>query len=156
MRKEARKRAIEPVMRTPEQLEGIDPKSEIKGTFSTTEAYTAPLVNPNDKRDQSQPQNFGIIPGMSFSEAFAQAGKGVPELGVPGAKAGESTFFWTDPDLEKNPEQKVRNIIYDFKKEEKKPTLKDHLKNITSENPNATAEELVDILRTAKNEYSQK
>ena len=69
-------------------------------------------VNLNDKRDQSKPQNFGIIPGMSFGEAFAQAGKG-------GAKAGTNpdTFFWTNPDLVKNPEQISETFLYDFEKE---------------------------------------
>ena len=107
MRKEARKRAMGT------DIETHDPKSEIKGTFSTAETYTTPLVNPNDKRDQSQVQNFGIIPGMSFSEAFAQAGK-------LGARAGKDPFFWTNPDLEKNPEQKETKFLYDFKKEEEK------------------------------------
>ena len=106
MRKEARKRAMGT------DIETHDPKSEIKGTFSTAEAYTAPLVNPNDKRDQSQPQNFGIIPGMSFSEAFAQAGKGLPELGVLGAKENEP-FFWTNP---KTGEEK--QFLYAFEKKE--------------------------------------
>jgi len=146
MRKEARKKA-QPVTRTPEQLEGIDPKSEIKGTFSTAETYTGGFsTNPNDKRDQSQPLNFGIIPGMSFGEAFAQAGLG-------GAQAGKSTFFWTNPDLEKNPEQKEKTFLYEH---EEKPTLKEYLKSIASQSPTATVSELTDILRTAKKEYLQR
>ena len=74
-----------------------------------------PEINPNDKRDQSQVQNFGIKPGMSFSEAFAQAGKG-------DARAGIDTFFWINPDLEKNPEQKETKFLYDFADKETKIT----------------------------------
>ena len=85
-----------------------------------------PTINPNDKRDQSKPQNFGIMPGMSFGEAFAQAGKG-------GAQAGKSTFFWTDPDLEKNPEQKARNILYDLKQEEDNGTTEEIKEEIVKE-----------------------
>ena len=70
------------------------------------------VINPNDKRDQSKPQNFGIIPGMSFGEAFAQAGKGLPELGVLGAKENEP-FFWTNP---KTGEEK--QFLYAFEKKE--------------------------------------
>ena len=84
-----------PVTPTPEQLEGIDPKSEIKGTFSTAETYT---VDTGDLRDTSKPQNFGIVPGMSFGEAFGQAGKT--------AKKGD-IFFWQD-----------QPFLYDFKNEE--------------------------------------
>ena len=112
MRKQASRRAIET------DIETHDPKSEIKGDFSTAETLkydfgTEPPVNPNDKRDQSKPQNFGIIPGMTFGEAFAQAGKG-------GAKAGTNpdTFFWINPDLVKNPEQISETFLYDFEKEE--------------------------------------
>ena len=107
MRKEARRAADKPVTRTPEQLEGIDPKSEIKGSFSTAETYTTPLVNPNDKRDQSK-VNFGIVPGMSFGEAFAQAGKG-------GARAGTDTFFWINPET-----QEEKTFLYDFEKKNEK------------------------------------
>ena len=76
--------------------------------------YTPP-VNPNDKRDQSKPQNFGIIAGMTFGEAFAKAGKG-------GARAGKDPFFWINPDLEKNPEQKETKFLYDFADKETKIT----------------------------------
>ena len=92
-----------PVTPTPERLEGIDPKSEIKGTFSTAETYT---VDAGDLRDTSKPQNFGIVPGMSFGEAFAQAGRG-------GAKAGQSTFFWTNPET-----QEEKTFLYDFEKKD--------------------------------------
>tara|TARA_B100000902_G_scaffold36333_1_gene43454 strand:- start:475 stop:1053 length:579 start_codon:yes stop_codon:yes gene_type:complete len=70
--------------------------------------------NPNDKRDQSQVQNFGITPGMTFGQAFAQAGR-------LGAKAGQSTFFWTNPET-----QEEKTFLYDFeKKEEKKQDATD-------------------------------
>jgi hypothetical protein len=111
MRKEGRK-----TTKPTSTFQAPDPKSEIKGTFSTLESLRhgfgiEPPVNPNDKRDQSKPQNFGIIPGMTFGEAFAQAGKG-------GARAGTDPFFWIDPDLVKNPEQKETKFLYDFEKEE--------------------------------------
>lgn len=38
---------------------------------------------------------------------------------------------------------------------EKKPTLRNYLKNIASKNPSATAEELVDILRAAAKRYKK-
>ena len=101
MRKQRSKTADKPVTRTLEQLEGIDPKSEIEGTFSTAETYT---VDTGDLRDTSKPQNFGSIPGMTFGEAFAQAGKG-------GAKAGTDPFSWTNP---KTGEEK--SFLYEFKK----------------------------------------
>ena len=107
MRKEVSRRAMGADIETP------DPKSEIKGGFSTAETYTAPLVNPNDLRSTEELSNFGIIPGMSFGEAFVQAGKG-------DAQAGKSTFFWIDPDLEKNPEQKEKTFLYDFADKETK------------------------------------
>ena len=72
-----------------------------------------PETNPNDKRDQSQVQNFGITPGMTFGEAFIQAGKG-------DARAGIDTFFWINPDLQKNPEQKETKFLYDFADKETK------------------------------------
>ena len=60
-----------------------------------------PETNPNDLTDKSQVQNFGIIAGMSFGEAFKQAGKT--------AKRGD-IFMWND-----------QPFIYDFEnKEEKK------------------------------------
>jgi hypothetical protein len=61
-------------------------------------------INPNDLTDKSKPQNFGIIPGMSFGEAFAQAGKG-------NARAGIDTFFWTNPET-----QEAKTFLYDFEK----------------------------------------
>ena len=170
MRREAKKGAkskgIESSITSGQEIRGLQfaPKEEKKSRFSTDQGYEwNPLTkkfestfdiskvglnvpemkfNPNDKRDQSQVQNFGIIPGMSFGEAFAQAGKG-------GAKTNQP-FFWTNPDLEKNPEQVSESYLYAH---EEKPTLKEHLKNIASENPNATAEELANILRTAAKGY---
>ena len=95
MRRKRNKMADKSVMKTSEQLEGIDPKSEIQGTFSTAETY---MVNTNDLRSTDTPANFGITSDMDFKTAFAQAGKG-------GAKRGE-IFFWQD-----NP------FLYDFKNE---------------------------------------
>ena len=62
-----------------------------------------PETNPNDLTDKSKPQNFGIIPGMSFGEAFAQAGKG-------GARAGTDPFFWTNPATGEK-----KSFLYEFK-----------------------------------------
>ena len=95
-----------------------DPKTEIKGLQGQEPlwAQSNPLgisSNPNDLTDKSKVQNYGIVPGMSFGEAFAQAGKG-------NARAGIDTFFWIDPDLEKNPEQKETKFLYDFEKKEEK------------------------------------
>ena len=108
MKKEARKRAMGT------DIETHDPKSEIKGTFSTAEtlrhSFGTEPYNPNDKRSQEN-LNFGIKPGMTFGEAFAQAGKG-------GARAGQDPFFWINPDLVKNPEQISKSFLYDFEKEE--------------------------------------
>jgi len=70
-------------------------------------------TNPGDLRSAEIPSNFGIIPGMTFGEAFAQAGKG-------GARAGIDPFFWTNPDLELNPEQKETKFLYDFADKETK------------------------------------
>ena len=55
-----------------------------------------PAVDPNDKRDQSK-QNFGIVSGSTFGEAFAQAGKG-------GARTGD-IFMWDG-----------KPFLYEFKK----------------------------------------
>ena len=109
MRKQGVKTADKPVVRTPEQLEGINPKSEIKGFQEQPPlwAQSDPLgvsSNPNDLTDKSQVQNFGIVPGMSFGEAFKQAGKG-------GAKVGQSTFFWTNPATGEE-----KTFLYDFEK----------------------------------------
>ena len=90
MRKEGRK-----TTKPTSTFQAPDSKSEIKGTFSTAETYT---VDAGDLRDTSKPQNFGIVPGMSFGEAFAQAGKT--------AKKGD-IFFWQD-----------QPFLYDFKNEE--------------------------------------
>ena len=96
MRKQNAKAVDKPVTRTTEQLEGIDSRSEIKGTFSTAETLSGGFnTNPNDLTDKSKPQNFGITPGMSFGEAFKQAGKT--------AKRGD-IFMWND-----------QPFIYEFK-----------------------------------------
>ena len=95
MRKQNAKTVDKPVTRTTEQLQGIDPRSEIKGNFSTAETY---MVNTDDLRSTDTPTNFGITSDMDFKTAFAQAGKG-------GAKRGE-IFFWQD-----NP------FLYEFKDE---------------------------------------
>ena len=75
-------------------------------------SFAAEPPNPNDKRDQSK-VNFGIVPGMSFGEAFAQAGKG-------NARAGIDTFFWTNPET-----QEEKRFLYDFAKKEKKEDTTD-------------------------------
>ena len=118
MRKEARKRAmgtdVEKGVLEQEITDTSDLTREQRlalGEKLYPETFQ-PETNPNDKRDQSQVQNFGIKPGMSFGEAFAQAGKGLPELGVLGAKENEP-FFWTNP---KTGEEK--QFLYTFKKEE--------------------------------------
>ena len=72
-----------------------DPKTEIKGLQGQPPlwAQSDPLgisSNPNDLTDKSKVQNYGIVPGMSFSEAFAQAGK-------MGATRTSPPFQWTDP-----------------------------------------------------------
>tara|TARA_R100001463_G_scaffold61404_1_gene114177 strand:- start:44 stop:664 length:621 start_codon:yes stop_codon:yes gene_type:complete len=98
-----------PVTPTPEQLERIDPKSRLNiGREANTPSWEWEEYNPNDLTDKSKPQNFGIAPGMSFGEAFAQAGKG-------GAKAGTNpdTFFWTNPET-----GETKSFLYDFKNEE--------------------------------------
>ena len=77
-------------------------------------SFAAEPPNPNDLTDKSQVQNFGIIPGMSFGEAFAQAGKG-------NARAGIDTFFWINPET-----QEEKTFLYDFeKKKENKEDLTD-------------------------------
>ena len=103
MKKEARKRAMGT------NVEKGVLEQEITDTSDLTREQRLalgeklhPETNPNDKRDQSQVQNFGIKPGMSFSEAFAQAGKG-------DARAGIDTFFWTNPET-----QEEKTFLYDF------------------------------------------
>ena len=59
--------------------------------------YTNMPINKEDLRDISQIPNFGIVPGMSFGEAFKQAGKG-------GAKIGDIFEF------------RGNKFLYEFKK----------------------------------------
>ena len=76
----------------------VKKEGPVEVDFSLTGQDFLDQTNPNDKRDQSKPQNFGIVPGMTFGEAFAQAGKT--------AKKGD-IFFWQD-----------KPFLYDFKNEE--------------------------------------
>ena len=78
-----------------------DPSTEITGLFTKGFGLDMggfePTVDPNDKRDQSD-QNFGIVPGSTFGEAFAQAGR-------RGARSGKDIFMWNG-----------KPFLYDFKK----------------------------------------
>ena len=101
MRQQRTETVDKPVTRTPQQLESIDPKSEITGNFTKGFGLDMggfePAVDPNDKRDQSD-QNFGIVPGSTFGEAFAQAGR-------RGARPGKDIFMWDG-----------KPFLYEFKK----------------------------------------
>ena len=73
MRKQNAKAVDKPVTRTTEQLEGIDSRSEIKGTFSTAETLSGGFnTNSGDLRAPVT-TNFDITDEMSFDEAFQQA-----------------------------------------------------------------------------------
>ena len=111
MRKQASRRAIET------DIETHDPKSEIKGDFSTAETLkydfgTEAPVHPSDLRSQEN-LNFGITSGMTFGEAFAQAGK-------RGARVGTDPFFWTNPKT-----GETKSFLYDFAKQEDKEDATD-------------------------------
>ena len=114
---------IEPVTRTPEQIEGIDRKSEIKGDFSTDYSFGFPMEsNTNDLRSQDN-LNFGITSGMTFGEAFAQAGKG-------GARAGTDPFFWTNPETGEE-----KSFLYDFEKKGDDEVTEEATEEVTEETP---------------------
>jgi len=130
MRKEASKRATGTDITSSREIKGLrltskekkEPKfstdlgrkwnpltKKFESTFDISEVglnVPETKFNPNDLTDKSKPQNFGIIPGMTFSEAFAQAGKG-------GARAGIDPFFWINP---KTGEEK--SFLYDFEKKD--------------------------------------
>jgi hypothetical protein len=72
-----------------------DPMWNEPGYMQGKHGNLTPEINPNDLIDKSQVQNFGIVPGMSFGEAFKQAGKT--------AKRGD-IFMWND-----------QPFIYEFK-----------------------------------------
>ena len=94
MRKEANRRAKSEYTTQEKKLheqmsrdlaEQDDPMWNEPGYIQGKHGDLAP--NPNDLTDKSKVQNFGIIPGMSFGEAFKQAGKT--------AKKGD-IFMWND------------------------------------------------------------
>ena len=92
-----------------------DPKTEIKGLQGQEPlwAQSNPLgisSNPNDLTDKSKVQNYGIVPGMTFGQAFAQAGK-------MGAHKDSPPFEWFNPKS-----QRIEQFIYELKKQGK--TLK--------------------------------
>ena len=60
--------------------------------------------NPNDLTDKSKVQNYGIVPGMTFGQAFAQAGK-------MGAHKDSPPFEWFNPKS-----QRIEQFIYELKK----------------------------------------
>tara|TARA_R110002020_G_scaffold274133_1_gene489275 strand:+ start:110 stop:574 length:465 start_codon:yes stop_codon:yes gene_type:complete len=96
MRKETKKSTVE--TKTPEW--------KGKGTEVDWDNFLGnePASNPDDLTDKSKVQNYGIVPGMSFSEAFAQAGK-------MGAHKDSPPFEWFNPKS-----QRIEQFIYELKK----------------------------------------
>ena len=68
------------------------------------EEYQNVSVDVNDLTDKSKVQNYGIVPGMTFGQAFAQAGK-------MGAHKDSPPFEWFNPKS-----QRIEQFIYELKK----------------------------------------
>tara|TARA_R110002012_G_scaffold308709_1_gene515315 strand:- start:36 stop:674 length:639 start_codon:yes stop_codon:yes gene_type:complete len=93
--------------KTSSTYQAPDPKSRIiiEGANTPSYDYQMTETNSNDLRPQEEVSNYGITEGMTFGDAFAQAGK------MGATDKPEDAFSWTDPKT-----GVTGKYVYDFAK----------------------------------------